>query len=153
MSGAKLEAVGQLRDIYPHLIMPTIQIIGSSSDIAQELYAPALPFVEGPDMSARVFVCIHSVSIIVVPSVIDPTESYNAIVAYDDKLGNRHVLACLAGNFSGPQAQCVQPMALINTPIYEAKGTIGTFRVIGSYSVPADVYTYVNVGIYGEYKG
>jgi len=161
MSGARLQALGQVRNVYPFIVsnsarvslaVPVSTFLG---EIAVPMYKADIPFDLGPDKSGRVFVTLNGVHLLL--SVDAGTTTRVSGFLYYRIGGRKTYIVAIASTLATSGVQNIDTTLSPNMPIMaESVDNIGYFGFenAGSAAGTAATITFdiaANFGLYGDY--
>lgn len=160
--GAKLEAIGQLRDIFPYHIVETLTVtptyVAAGGTTSPLTTTHKMPFNQGPDRSSRVFVCINGVYIRIKADSYTGTPVANGTLVWNDK-GTTCTIAAITQALTGPTAINLPDTRLIATmPLFgESVNDVGSVTFLNDGSALGGTATTItftislNMGYYNDY--
>lgn len=162
MSGARLEALGQVRNVFPfavsvgiraNLVIPVATFIGETPLTVDKA---EIPFNLGPDKSSRVYVCLNGLTCSVLADAGITTRISGSI--YYRNGGRRIYLGGINQTLNGVSLFNFDCLASHPYPIMsDSVDNIGSIGFdVGQSTLPGtatnvNVVVWVNVGLYGDY--
>lgn len=171
MSGARLEAIGQLRNVFPYAVIdsfttsPVIAnaggFFGSAFVELTSLITRALPFDTGPDKSGRVLMVLNGLSVMITADVYTPTPPFAAgEIVFRTSMGEILSILRFADSLTTAKAYNVDTPILVSVPIFGDKpaslGAIGFQNVTGSGAAVGSATSIAmrlrgNYGLYNDF--
>lgn len=162
MSGARLETLGQVRNVYPYAtntgitVAIAVPVATFAGEAALRIDRSEIPFDRGPDKSARTFMVLSNLTAIISVNA-GTTTQLNGFIYYRGNDGRRMQLAAIAATIAAPTALNslvrLTPALPITAESVDNIGYLG-FTDSGSTAGTATTVTItanINVGMYGDY--
>jgi hypothetical protein len=161
MSGARLQALGQVRNVYPYVsskgvsLALSVPVATFRGEVPIPMDRSEVPFNIGPDKSSRVFVTILGVSYIVSGDA--GTTSVASGALYYRNGGKFHYLDAVSATLATAMAfnsdRIITPAFPLFTDSNDNIGYIGFENYLSVAGTAANLLFAVrlNIGLYGDY--